>query len=51
MTEVAEQFTEEQAGETARQLSNAALAAATAFPTSSTDAKSTSPVCAPSAGL
>ena len=37
--------------ETARQLSNASLAAATACPTSSTDAKSTSPVCAPSAGL
>ena len=36
--------------ETARQLSNAAPAVATALPTSSTDAKSTSPVCAPIAG-
>ena len=37
--------------ETARQLGNASFATWTARPTSSTEAKSTAPVCAPVAGL
>ena len=37
--------------ESSRQAGKASLAEATARPTSSADAKSTSPVCTPSAGL